>query len=161
MASKSDKTAAQATRDGPRVWTIGYEKLGPDSLIAELEAEGIERVLDVRFRPQSRKPGMSKTRLSDALARHRIAYEHRKDLGTPPDLRWLFHAGRTARAAAAYREYVESNARPALEELAAELGEGGPRTVLLCLEEDPAACHRRVITEALGDRLADLEVVDL
>jgi uncharacterized protein (DUF488 family) len=144
----------------PTIWTIGYERLGPDSLIAELEAAGVERLLDVRFRPQSRKPGMSKTRLSDALARHRIVYEHRKELGTPPDIRWLFHAGKAARAAAAYREYVESNARVALDELAGEI-EDGPRTVLLCLEQEPEQCHRRVITDALGDRLADLDVVDL
>src|SRR5688572_21057553 len=128
----------------PTIWTIGYERLGPDALIAELEAARVERLLDVRFRPQSRKPGMSKTRLSDALARHRIAYEHRKELGTPPDIRWLFHAGKTARAAAAYREYVEANARRALDELAGEV-EDGPRTVLLCLEQEPEQCHRRVI----------------
>jgi uncharacterized protein (DUF488 family) len=144
----------------PTIWTIGYERLGPDSLIAELEAAGVERVLDVRFRPQSRKPGMSKTRLSDAMARHRIAYEHRKELGTPPDLRWLFHAGRTARAAAAYREHVETSAPDALDALAAELA-GAPRTALLCLEEEPEHCHRRVITDALRERVPGLEVVDL
>jgi uncharacterized protein (DUF488 family) len=117
-------------------------------------------VIDVRFRPQSRKPGMSKTRLGEALAVHRIVYEHRKALGTPPDLRWLFHAGRTARAAAAYREHVESTAPGALHELAEEV-DGGPRTALLCLEEDAAQCHRRVITEALAERVPGLEVVDL
>ena len=73
----------------PTLWTIGYEKLRPESLVAELEAARVQRVLDVRFRPQSRKPGMSKTRLGDLLARHGIAYEHRRELGTPPDLRSL------------------------------------------------------------------------
>lgn len=144
----------------PTVWTIGYENLRPESLAAELEAAGVERVVDVRFRPQSRKAGMSKTKLGELLADHRIAYEHRKPLGTPPDLRWLFHQGRAEEAAAAYREHVEATAPEALATLADEVRDG-PRTALLCLEEDPAGCHRRVITNALGERVADLEVVDL
>ena len=144
----------------PAVWTIGYEKLRPESLAAELEAARIERVIDVRFRPQSRKPGMSKTKLALMLADHRIAYEHRRELGTPSDLRVLFHQGRTAEAAAAYRRHVESASPDALDRLAVELDDG-PRTALLCLEEDPSGCHRRVITDALAERCAGLEVVDL
>ena len=33
------------------IWTIGYEKLLPPELVAELSAAGVERVIDVRFRP--------------------------------------------------------------------------------------------------------------
>ncbi len=144
----------------PTVWTIGYEKLLPPELVAELEAAGVQRVIDVRFRPQSRRPGMSKTRLGEQLGDHGIAYEHRRELGTPADMRWLFHAGRVAEAAAAYRAHVEEHAPHALDDLAGEL-EHGPRTALLCLEAEPAGCHRRVITDALRERRADLDVVDL
>src|SRR6266545_2165581 len=59
-----------------RLWTIGYERLLPEALVAELRAAGVRRVIDVRFRPQSRRPGMSKTRLGALLAEHGIAYEH-------------------------------------------------------------------------------------
>jgi uncharacterized protein (DUF488 family) len=144
----------------PTLWTIGYEKLLPPELVAELEAAGVERVIDVRFRPQSRRPGMSKTRLSDRLADHGIAYEHRRSLGTPPDLRHLFHSGRVEEARVGYRAHVEETAADELDALAAEL-ERGPRTALLCLEADPAGCHRRVVAEALGTRRANLAVVDL
>ena len=144
----------------PTVWTIGYEKLLPAELVAELEAAGVQRVIDVRFRPQSRRPGMSKTRLGELLGDHGIAYEHRRELGTPADMRWLFHAGRVAEAATAYRAHVEEHAPHALDDLAGEL-EHGPRTALLCLEAEPAGCHRRVITDALRERRADLDVVDL
>ena len=144
----------------PSVWTIGYERLLPPALVAELEAAGVERVLDVRFRPQSRRPGMSKTRLGDLLGAHGIAYEHRRALGTPPDIRWLFKAGRLADAVPAFRAHVEATAGEELDWLAAELRRG-PRTALLCLEADPAACHRRVVAEALRVRLPGLAVVDL
>ena len=142
------------------IWTIGYERLRPESLVAELEAAGVQRVIDVRFRPQSRRPGMSKTRLAERLADHRIAYEHRRALGTPADLRWLFHQGRVAEGAAAFRKHVEETAGEELDALAAEL-EGGPRTALLCLEADPATCHRRVLTDVLAQRRPGLAVIDL
>jgi uncharacterized protein (DUF488 family) len=145
-----------------KLWTIGYEKLRPESLAAELEAAGIERVIDVRFRPQSRKPGMSKTRLGEMLAARRIAYEHRRELGTPPDLRHLYRTNKVAAAAEGFRRHVEETAPDALDELAAELVSGAaPRTALLCLEEDPAVCHRRVLAEALRERSPELDVIDL
>jgi uncharacterized protein (DUF488 family) len=143
-----------------RLWTIGYERLLPEALVAELEAAGVRRVIDVRFRPQSRRPGMSKTRLGDLLAEHGISYESRRELGTPPDLRVLFRAGRTAEARAAFRKHVETAAAAEIDALADELP-GAPPTALLCLEADPAVCHRRVLTEALARRRADLEVIDL
>jgi uncharacterized protein (DUF488 family) len=142
------------------IFTIGYEKLLPPALVAELQAAGVERVLDVRYRPQSRRPGMSKTRLGDLLAEHGIAYEHRRGLGTPPDIRWLFKAGRTQEGAERFRAHVEGAAGDDLDALAAEL-DSAPPTALLCLEAEPAQCHRRVLAEALRERRPDLEVVDL
>jgi uncharacterized protein (DUF488 family) len=144
----------------PTIWTVGYEKLLPPELVTELRAAGVRRVIDVRFRPQSRRPGMSKTRLGALLGEHAIAYEHRRELGTPPDMRWLFHAGRLEEARAAYREHVARETPEAIDELAAEL-DGAPPTALLCLEADPAGCHRRVITDALRERRPELVVVDL
>ena len=143
-----------------RLWTIGYERLLPEALVAELRAAGVRRVLDVRYRPQSRRPGMSKTRLGELLASRGIAYEHRRALGTPPDIRWLFKAGRVAEAAPAFREHVERHAGAELDALAGEL-DAAPPTALLCLEADPAACHRRIVAEALRVRRSDLRVIDL
>jgi uncharacterized protein (DUF488 family) len=139
------------------LWTIGYEQLWPDALMAELSAAGVERVLDVRYRPQSRRPGMSKTKLATALAEHGIAYEHRRALGTPIDIRGLFRSGHVEEARAAYRAQVPE---AELDALAAEL-DRGPRTALLCLEANPAGCHRRVLAEMLAERLGGLVVVDL
>jgi uncharacterized protein (DUF488 family) len=142
------------------LWTIGYERLMPEALVAELRAAGVRRVLDVRFRPQSRRPGLSKTRLGALLAEHGIAYESRRELGTPPDLRFLYRAGRIDEAASGFGRHLEATAADELDALAAELP-GAPPTALLCLEADPAHCHRRVVAEALVRRRADLAVIDL
>jgi uncharacterized protein (DUF488 family) len=144
----------------PTLWTIGYERLLPPELVAELQAAGVRRVLDVRIRPQSRRPGMSKTRLGERLEEHGIAYESRKALGTPPDLKWLFQHNRVDEARAGFREHLERNRAAEIDELAAELDDAPP-TALLCLEADPAHCHRRVVAEALSQRRPGLAIVDL
>jgi uncharacterized protein (DUF488 family) len=144
----------------PTLWTIGYEKLLPPALVAELAGAGVERLLDVRYRPQSRRPGMSKTRLGELLSAHGIAYEHRRELGTPPDIRWLYKNGRSAEGGPAFRAHVEQIAGDVLDELAATL-DHAPRTALLCLEADPGVCHRRQRADALRERRPELEVVDL
>ena len=141
------------------LWTVGYEALWPDALVAELSAAGVERVLDVRFRPQSRRPGMSKTKLGLKLAKHGISYEHRRELGTPLEIRGLFRAGYLDEARAAYREHAIAHAGDELDALAAELPR--VRTALLCLEANPAGCHRRVVAELLRERVPGLAVEDL
>jgi uncharacterized protein (DUF488 family) len=146
----------------PTLWTIGYERLSPDALVAELEAAGVERVLDVRYRPQSRRPGMSKTKLGIRLGEHGIAYGSRRTLGTPPEIRPLYRTGAVRRAADAFRVHLEQTAADELDALAAELSAPGtPRTALLCLEAEPAHCHRRVVAEQLQERAPELRVVDL
>jgi uncharacterized protein (DUF488 family) len=144
----------------PTLFTIGYETLLPGQLLSELQHAGVRRLIDVRFRPQSRRAGMSKTRLGELLESNGIAYEHRRELGTPADIRPLFHGGQLREAAAAYTAHVTANAPEALDELAAELDDA-PATVLMCLEADPVGCHRRVITDELARRRDDLTVVDL
>jgi uncharacterized protein (DUF488 family) len=145
----------------PTIWTIGYEKLLPQELANELQHAGVQRVIDVRFRPQSRRAGMSKTRLGELLRDHGIAYEHRKELGTPPHIRPLFHQNKLQEATAAYHEYVEANHPEALDALARELDNPNtPNTALLCLEAAPEGCHRRIITNALAQRRIGLQVID-
>ena len=144
----------------PRLFTIGYERLLPPELVTELELAGVERLIDVRYRAQSRRPGMSKTRLSELLGDHGIVYEHRRALGTPPDIRWFFKNKREAEGIGQFRAHVEETAAADLDALAAEL-DHAPPTALMCLEADPAVCHRRVLAEQLRKRRPDLDVVDL
>jgi uncharacterized protein (DUF488 family) len=142
------------------IYTIGYERLLPGALVAELEAAGVRRLLDVRYRPQSRRAGMSKTRLGELLAEHGIAYEHRRALGTPADIRWFYKHNRAAEGEARFREHLVASAGAELDALAAEL-DAAPPTALMCLEADPCVCHRRVITDELRARRGGLRVVDL
>jgi uncharacterized protein (DUF488 family) len=146
----------------PTIWTIGYERLLPPALVAELRAAGVQRLIDVRYRPQSRRAGMSKTRLGELLGDHGIAYEHRRALGTPADIRWFYKHNRVDEGQTAFAEHVEREASDDLDALAEELrAPDAPRTALMCLEAEPEVCHRRTLTDHLRERVPGLQVIDL
>ena len=77
---------------------------------------------------------------------------------TPVGGAMLYHSYLTSEAAA-YRAHAVATAGDALDALAAELGR--VRTALLCLEANPAGCHRRVVAELLAERVPGLAVEDL
>ncbi|WP_114951278.1 DUF488 domain-containing protein [Sphingosinicella terrae] len=140
-----------------RIFTIGYEGATQDELIATLTSAGVERLIDVRAVPLSRKPGFSKNVLAAGLKEAGIDYVHLKALGTPPDGREAARKGRIGemrRIYAAQLETPEAGIQAAqLAELAAE-----KPSALLCFERDPAGCHRTPLHEAI---LRGAEVVDL
>lgn len=143
---------------GPaRIFTIGYEGATQAELVAALSQAGVQRVIDVRAVPLSRKPGFSKNVLAAGLKEAGIDYVHLKALGTPPAGREAARKGRMdemRRVFAAQLETPEAGLQAAqMVALAAE-----KPSALLCFERDPAGCHRTPLREAV---LPDVEVIDL
>lgn len=140
-----------------RVFTIGYEGATMDSFIAALKEAGVERVIDVRALPLSRRPGFSKSTLAATLAADGIDYVHLKPLGTPKAGRDAAKKGDVATLRAVYAgqlELPEAEAAAArMRDLAAE-----KPSALLCFERDPCHCHRTLLLAAEGE---GVEVVDL
>jgi uncharacterized protein (DUF488 family) len=140
-----------------KLFTIGYEGATVPEFVAALQSAGVERVIDVRAIPNSRRPGFSKTPLRNALAEVGIDYVHLRALGTPADGRAAARAGRDAdlkRIYAGQLELPEAIAQSAqMLDLAAEKA-----SALLCYERDPAHCHRTLLIQAVAE---DAEVVDL
>jgi uncharacterized protein (DUF488 family) len=140
-----------------RIFTIGYEGSTQAELIAALRKAGVERVIDVRAVPNSRKPGFSKNILAAGLKEAGIAYVHLRALGTPAEGRAAARAGKQEvleRVYAAQLETPEAGAEAAqMVMLADEMP-----SALLCFERDPADCHRTLLRESI---MPDAEVVDL
>lgn len=143
----------------PTLFTIGYAGRTPDELIADLRSAGVERVVDVRQLPLSRRRGFSKSSLAEMLLRAGIRYEHVRELGNPKPFRDRYKSGDTAGGAGAFRRHLHNGSRPALVELAESVD--GPRTCLLCVEEDHDVCHRAVIAGAVAERLPRVAIVHL
>ncbi len=131
------------------LFTIGYEDATPARLVEALRGAGVTALVDVRALANSRKPGFAKTALSAVLAEAGIGYRHVKALGTPAEGRAAVRAGRPAemrRIFGAHLAGLEAQAA-----LAALAGQAGHETIcLLCLESDPARCHRTLVAEAVA-----------
>jgi uncharacterized protein (DUF488 family) len=136
--------------DLPALYTIGYEKRSIDDLLWVLQARGVDRVVDVRLKPWSRRPGFSKTKLAASLAAAGIDYLHAGGLGNPPDIRALYLAGKPEEGHRAFRRHLSNGADAALEELIASIGH--KRIALLCLERDARVCHRSVVAHVVAER---------
>jgi hypothetical protein len=143
------------------VGSVGYERFRLNTdFAAHLKEAGVERLIDVRQLPISRRRGYAKTALGDALGEAGIEYVHMRALGNPKPTRELYKSGRTAEGRAGYEQYLLGEQRPALGELVGLLQE--KRSALMCVEHDPATCHRTVIIEALRDELGvDVCVAEL
>lgn len=140
-----------------RIFTIGYEGATVGEFLAALQEAGVERVIDVRAVPNSRRPGFSKTPLRNALDEVGIDYVHLRALGTPADGRAAARAGRRDDLERIYAGQLELP--EAIAEIAQmlDLAEEKPSAVL-CYERDPAACHRTLLLAAASP---DAEVVHL
>ncbi len=150
---------ATSARPPPELLTIGYEGCTIQDVLALLIEAKVGLLLDVRAMPRSRKPGFSKRQLAAGLDEKGIPYVHLQGLGTPKAGRDAVRAGHPEIMETIFREHMTSGQAQADLARAAALA-GERRTCLLCFEQDPACCHRRIvaemISEASGQRVVHL-----
>ncbi len=139
------------------IFTIGYEATTMADFLNALKAAGVQRVVDVRALPLSRRPGFSKTSLAEALREVAIDYVHLKALGTPKRGRDAAKKGDVATLTAVYDEQLELPEAQAAAAIMLGLAAEKP-SALLCYERDPCHCHRTLLLQAVGE---GAEVVDL
>ena len=138
------------------LFTVGYSGRTLPQLVATLHEHGITRVVDVRDRPQSRKPGFSALALFEGLRKDGIVYELDRTLGNPEAIRELWKNGRLSEGKAAYRRRVRNGTAHRIRFLI-ELARID-RVAILCLEGDANECHRGVIAEEAARLAPELQV---
>ena len=140
-----------------KIFTIGYEAVTMADFLTALKTAGVQRIIDVRALPLSRRPGFSKSSLAASLFDAGIGYVHLKALGTPKRGRDAAKKGDVATLREVYAEQLdvpEAQVQAAqMLELAAEMP-----SALLCYERDPCHCHRTLLLDAVGE---GAEVVNL
>lgn len=131
------------------IHTIGHSTRAMEMFLGLLEAHRVELVVDVRRWPTSRRfPHFARDALAATLARVKIGYLWREDLGgyrTPaPD-----SANRAWRTGA-FRAFADFMLTPACEAILAEIqGLGASqRIALMCAEAVPWRCHRQLLADA-------------
>jgi uncharacterized protein (DUF488 family) len=150
------------THADPRrtIWTVGHSNVDADALLNALHAAGIDRLVDVRMFPRSRRhPHFNQDRLAATLKEAGIEYTHMPSLGgrrTPRED--SINRGLRDEGFRGFADYMST--RPfeaALRDLVRGAGEG--RTAIMCAESLPWRCHRSLIADALTAR--GLRVVHL
>ena len=140
-----------------RVFTIGHSVQPIEPFLEALRAHGIERLVDVRRFPSSRRhPQFNAARLSASLHEAGIEYGHAAALGghreprpDSPNTAWREDAFR------GYADYMETpEFAAAIETLLAEAA--ACRLAVMCAERDWRSCHRGLIADYLKVRGHDV-----
>jgi uncharacterized protein (DUF488 family) len=126
----------------PVSYSLGYEGRDPEGFVRLLQQRGIDRVVDVRALPLSRKRGFSKRKLCAFLAGHGIEYVHVRRAGNP----YRDQKNDIKRCLALYAGYLDG-APEIVTEVEGALH--GRRAALLCVEADHKHCHRSVLAARL------------
>ena len=132
------------------VLTVGHSTRPIEDFIGLLKAHGVQRVVDVRTVPKSRRnPQFGQDALPGSLAAAGIAYTHMPALGglrrARPD------SPNTGWRNASFRGYADHMQTPQFAQAVQEVIRLSKeeRVALMCAEAVPWRCHRSLIADAL------------
>jgi uncharacterized protein (DUF488 family) len=145
------------TKARGRIYSVGYEGFTQRGFVEAMRQSKVDVVVDVRLNAMSRKAGFSKRGLHDALVGAGIAYVHEPKLGNPPENRDSFRSG-DGRAGRRRIEKMLANGSGEALGRVVDLART-KRIAVLCVERDPARCHRAVIIDAICALEPQLEVL--
>jgi uncharacterized protein (DUF488 family) len=143
-----------------KLFTIGFTKKSAEAFFTKLQRAGVKRLVDVRLNNNSQLAGFSKR---DDLAFFLkaiagIEYVHLLDLAPTQEL--LNRYKKADRDWPAYeRDFLRLIADRKIDEtISPNLLDG---SCLLCSEDRPHHCHRRLVAEYLRDRWGAVEIEHL
>jgi uncharacterized protein (DUF488 family) len=144
------------------IFTIGFTRTSAENFFGRLKSHRIERLLDVRLNNRSQLAGFAKRDDLAYFLRELVGarYEHAPELAPTQEILDAFKK----KGEMPWPEYEDrflALMRQRRIEDVLEPGDFLQRTVLLCSEDTPEHCHRRLIVEYLADHWADLQIVHL
>ena len=124
--------------------TIGYEGAQPGDFLQTLKSAGVDLIIDIRDRAQSRRPGFSKSALEGSLSDAGIGYVHYRELGDPKEGREAARAKDMVKFRRIFSAVLGTKEAQAALNKIMEASENR-NVCLLCFERDPAGCHRTLV----------------
>lgn len=143
-----------------KVFTIGFTKTSAESFFTRLQRAGVKKVVDVRLNNVSQLSGFAKRNdlryFLKALCG--IEYAHRPELAPTQEMLDAYkkQKGQWAEYEKRFLELMVS--RRIEDTISPEAIDGA---CLLCSEDKPHHCHRRLVAEYLKSKWSDLNVVHL
>jgi len=143
-----------------RVYTIGFTKKSAEQFFKAIRESGAQRVVDVRLNNVSQLAGFSKRDDLRYFLREicGIDYVQLPELAPTQDLLDRYRKGDRDWAAYEHDFQTLIRRRRIEDTVPRELIDGG---CLLCSEDKPERCHRRLVAEYLHNCWGGLEIVHL
>ena len=141
-----------------KLFTIGFTKKSAEVFFTRLRDAGVKRIVDVRLNNVSQLAGFSKKDDLRYFAKAicNIDYVHIPDLAPTAAILDPYKKGKHTDWELYRRQFLELiHARKIEWTLSSDLFDGG---CLLCSEESPHHCHRRLVAEYLRDRWNHVEI---
>lgn len=152
--TRAGRAGERAAAGGSAVYSIGHSRHPLERFLELLRLHGIDVVVDVRSAPYSRHaPHMSGRNLRGSLAAVGIRYLYLGgELGGRPEEDELYDPeGHVLYGRVASTRFFAAGLERLLDEA------GRARVAIMCAEEDPAGCHRRLLVgRALAGRGVDV-----
>jgi uncharacterized protein (DUF488 family) len=144
------------------IFTIGFTRTTAEDFFERLRSNRIERLLDVRLNNKSQLAGFAKRNDLAYFLRELLGaeYEHASLLAPTQDILDDFKKKKEM----PWEEYEDrflSLMRERRIEKQLKPAEFTRRTVLLCGEDTPEHCHRRLVAEYLREHWKDVEIIHL
>lgn len=143
-----------------KIYTIGFTKKTAEQFFEKLKRAGVERIVDVRLNNVSQLAGFAKRDDLRYFARQicGIDYVHLPELAPTKDILDAYkkHKGEWSAYEKKFIELME--ARRIEERIPPDAIAGG---CLLCSEDKPDHCHRRLVAEYLRDRWGTMDIQHL
>ena len=143
-----------------KLYTIGFTKKTAEYFFGALRKAGVQRIVDVRLNNVSQLAGFAKRNDLEFFARELCDadYVHIPDLAPTKDILDAYKKNKGS-----WQEYEERflelmKKRRIEQTVPRELLEGG---CLLCSEDKPHYCHRRLVVEYLKEHWGNMDVEHL
>jgi uncharacterized protein (DUF488 family) len=143
-----------------KVFTIGFTKSSAESFFTRLQQAGVNKVLDVRLNNVSQLAGFAKKEdLRYFLkAIGGIEYAHQREFAPTQEMLDAYKK-KGGEWAEYEKRFLDLMAERRIE--AAVAPEVLAGSCLLCSEDKPHHCHRRLVVEYLKEKWGDLEIAHL
>jgi uncharacterized protein (DUF488 family) len=142
----------------PAIFTAGYEGKTADGFFNLLVKNGIQRILDVRRNPISRKYGFARSSMSAIGEKLGMEYFHCPELGIPKSRREKLNTPKDYQTLFNWYEENLPHQQEHIDSIIPLIQEKA--TVLVCMENDPNFCHRSRLAREI-ERQTNLTVCHL
>lgn len=143
-----------------KLFTIGFTKTTAESFFSRLTKAGVKKIVDIRLNNASQLAGFAKK--NDLIYFLKticnIDYEHRLELA-PSQV--ILNAYKKNRGDwfVYEKQFLELISKRRVEETIARSDLNG--ACLLCCEDKPEKCHRRLVAEYLKEKWGNIKIVHL